>query len=326
MRTFMIYLVLLGAVIVGSNRVLYASEPIIIAHRGASGYRPEHTLGAYKLAIDQGADFIEPDLVMTKDGHFVARHDIYLSETTDIASHPEFETRKRTIKNKTDWFVFDFTLAELKTLRAIQPRSNRGTEFDGVETIPTLLEIVDLVREKANHGQKVGLYVELKRPDIFMGMSDNFEEMFVRSLQRIHDENIPLIFQCFSTDFTMSFSSQTDIPTILLVEGIKNDVTGWYEPEVSIEPYLGKVWGFGLDKALLVTKDGHPSGVIEKIHAAGGVVHVWTIRNDQVPKMFNQVEDELKVLFAMGVDGIFADYPDTAVTVRDNAVAYGKGF
>jgi glycerophosphoryl diester phosphodiesterase len=143
-------------------------QPIVIAHRGASGYLPEHTLEAYKLGIEQGADYIEPDLVLTKDGHFVARHDIYLSTTTDIEGRPEFANRKRTINDKEDWYVFDFTLAELKTLFAKQPWEGRDQSHNGKYRIPTFEEIFALVTaHNSNNEKKVGLYPEMKQPSVF---------------------------------------------------------------------------------------------------------------------------------------------------------------
>jgi glycerophosphoryl diester phosphodiesterase len=139
-------------------------EPIVIGHRGASGYRPEHTLASYRLAADLGADFIEPDLVSTSDGVLVARHENEISGTTDVAEHPEFAGRQttKTIDGQeiTGWFTEDFTLAELKTLRAVEriPELRPdNTAFDGTEAIPTLQEIIDLAREEG-----VGIYPETK--------------------------------------------------------------------------------------------------------------------------------------------------------------------
>ncbi len=147
-----LFKVFLAMVAVGASVQVVAEEPIVIAHRGASGYLPEHTLEAYKLGIEQGADYIEPDLVMTKDGVLVARHDIYLSSTTNVASKPEFADRKRTIGDKTDWFVMDFTLDEIKTLRARQAFPGRDKSFDDLLEIPTLDEIVALVLENKRGG------------------------------------------------------------------------------------------------------------------------------------------------------------------------------
>lgn len=147
---------------------------IVIAHRGASGYRPEHTLEAYRLAIRQGADFIEPDLVATRDGVLVARHENEISGTTDVASHPEFASRRttKTIDGipLTGWFTEDFTLAELKTLRAKEriPAIRPGnTRFDGLYTVPTLAEVIALVKRESRNGRRIGIYPETKHPTYF---------------------------------------------------------------------------------------------------------------------------------------------------------------
>ncbi len=151
-----------------------ARGPIVIAHRGASAARPEHTLAAYRLAIEQGADFIEPDLVLTRDGHLVARHENALGDTTDVADHPRFAARRTTKRidgvEVTDWFSEDFTLAELRTLRArerLPALRPANTRWDGTQTIPTLVEIIALVRETAAAGRAVGIYPETKHPTFF---------------------------------------------------------------------------------------------------------------------------------------------------------------
>ena len=321
MRVLLLGLALTFVSLVGGEHMVQANEPIVIAHRGASGYRPEHTLMGYELAIEQGADYIEPDLVVTKDGHLVARHDVYLSSTTDIAEHPEFADRKRTLQGVTDWFVSDFTLAELKTLRAVQPRPERGTDYDGLGAIPTLDEIVALVLAKKTANKSTGLYIELKRPDVFEAAHAGFEVGFLKKLEAIRASGIPLYFQCFDADFTLRIAAKTDIPTVLLLAGVEDESTGWVKPEVSLVDYLGKVEGFGINKALLIDKDGASSGFIERVHASGGLVHIWTVRNDQLPKTFDRVEDELMMLFGAGVDGVFADFPDTAITARDTFIA-----
>ncbi|MEX0299261.1 MAG: glycerophosphodiester phosphodiesterase family protein [Kordiimonas sp.] len=295
-----------------------AVQPIVIGHRGASGYLPEHTLSAYSLAIEQGVDYIEPDLVMTKDGVLVARHDIYLSTTTDVASRPEFSNKKRIFEGKEDWFVFDFTYDELAELRAVQPWKSRSAEFDGAEGIPTLKDIAELVLQHNKDGREVGLYIELKRPDIFVDLKSGFTEYFLSELKTLDKRSIPLYFQCFDANFILDISSKTSIPLILLVGGKRDNVTGWFSPDVDFELFYSKVAGFGLNKALLINKDGTSSGVLERIKRTGLQTHVWTIRNDQVPSMFHTVQQELKLLYSMGVDGVFADFPDTAVQVRQS--------
>jgi glycerophosphoryl diester phosphodiesterase len=321
MRFLVVAAMLVGSVgmqattAVGEDPIV--TEPIVIAHRGASGHRPEHTLAAYELAIEQGADFIEPDLVLTKDGVLVARHDVYLSSTTDVSSRLEFADRKRTLDGKDDWFVFDFTLAELKTLRAVQPRALRPTDYNGQFQVPTLDEIVALVQEKAEAGQKVGLYPELKRPDIFAKVSPDLLRQIISEMDKIENAGIPVIFQCFDVDFTLKFAANSDTPTVLLLGGVKNEATGWYEPDVDLADFKGKIEGYGINKALLVTADGSPSDFVARAHAQNQFVHVWTLRDDQIAKGFASIEEELMMIYSAGVDGMFADFPDTALKVRN---------
>jgi glycerophosphoryl diester phosphodiesterase len=139
-----------GAADTGHNRGM-ARTPLVIAHRGASGHRPEHTLESYRLAIEMGADFIEPDLVATKDGRLVARHEPDITQTTDVAERPEFAGRRRSVTiddvPHTGWFTVDLTLEELRSLRAVQPRPYRSKEFDGLFQVPTLEEIIALAKE-----------------------------------------------------------------------------------------------------------------------------------------------------------------------------------
>ncbi|UTW57302.1 hypothetical protein KFE96_10580 [Kordiimonas sp. SCSIO 12603] len=293
-------------------------DTIVIAHRGASGYMPEHTLEAYKLAIEQGADYIEPDLVMTRDGHLVARHDGYLSTTTNVADHPEFADRKRTIQGKTDWFVFDFTLEELKTLRTKQPRVSRGKQFDGQGTIPTIDEIVALAEGYKGKRKPVGLHIEMKRPDAFKQIDSELDKTLAALFSEISSKDIPLFFQCFDGNFLLKVGEISDVPLVMLIGGKPNMEGDWYELDIALEPFAGRVAGFGLNKALLVNKDGSATDIIDRAHSMGAVVHVWTVRNDQLHPMFKTVEQELKALYSMGVDGVFTDFPDTAISVRNS--------
>ena len=161
-------------------------EPIVIAHRGASGDRPEHTLAAYQHAIELGADYIEPDVVSTKDGVLVARHENEIGGTTDVASHPEFAARRttKTIDGvpTTGWFTEDFTLAELKTLRAkerLPALRPANTVFDGLYEVPTLQEVIDLAKR-----EHVGIYPETKHPTYFDSIGLSLEEPLVATLKR----------------------------------------------------------------------------------------------------------------------------------------------
>lgn len=294
-----------------------AKDPIVIAHRGASGYLPEHTIEAYRLGIEQGADFIEPDLVMTRDGVLVARHDIYLSSTTNVASKPEFADRKRTLGGKTDWFVMDFTLAELKTLRARQPFQGRDRSFDDQLEIPTLEEIHALVMESAASGRMVGLHIEMKRPDLFkQAVAPDLAMQLSNELKTLKNDGIPLYFQCFDGSFVREIAPLTDAPVVLLVGGKFNTENRWFDLDISLTEYYDVADGFGLNKALLFDASFRPNGLVERLHRAEKIVHVWTVRNDALPEGFQSPEQELALLFSTGVDGLFTDFPETAIKYR----------
>ncbi len=318
MKFVFAFLIVSISILSGTQNAVTAEEPIVIAHRGASGYLPEHTLEAYALAIEQGADYIEPDLVLTKDGYLVARHDAYLSSTTNVADLPEFASKKRMFMGKEDWFVFDFTLDELKRLRARQPRVSRGTEFDNTAEIPTIEEIIELVEGYKEKGSDVGLYIEMKRPTAFMKIAPNLDKKLINLFGEISIKNIPVYFQCFDGNFLFKISEQSSVPLVLLIGGKMDDASGAIKLGVDIEHYTGRIAGVGLNKALLFNTDGTVSDVLAKVRKLGMKAHIWTVRNDEVPSMFNNVEQELKKLYSMGVDGIFTDFPDTAISIRNS--------
>lgn len=296
----------------------FADGPIVIAHRGASGYLPEHSLEAYKLGIEQGADFIEPDLVMSKDGFLVARHDIYLSTTTNVANHPEFADRKRTIGDHTDWFTMDFTLAELKTLRVRQAFDGRDKSFDDQLEIATLDEIIELVLHQKAAGKTVGLHIEMKRPALFKASLDtDLASVLSDKMAMLRATGIPTYFQCFDGEFVREIAPLTDVPVILLVGGKANPQSQWIDLDVTLEDYYSVADGFGLNKALLFNADMKSSGVVEKLHIAEKLVHIWTVRADALPKGFQSMEQELKLLFDAGIDGFFTDFPDRGVAFKN---------
>jgi glycerophosphoryl diester phosphodiesterase len=299
---------------------LTGAQPVIIAHRGASGLLPEHTLEAYALAIDQGADFIEPDLVLTRDGHLVARHDRELGRTTDVSDRPDFAAR-RTLKpggDRPDWYVEDFTLAELGTLRARQAFPGRPTDHDGRYRIPTFDEVLALVRERSEAlGRPIGVYPELKHPDFFAGLGLDFVTPLLRSLadHGFGGPDLPVFIQSFEPQALLDLRERTDLPLVMLLV----DVDG--APNVPLEMAARFADGVGPAKSLLVDmKTGRPSGLVAKAHRLGLLVHPWTVRDDYVAPGFDGAEGELRAMFALGVDGVFADFPATAVAIRNQFV------
>ncbi|HEX2013381.1 MAG TPA: glycerophosphodiester phosphodiesterase family protein [Roseateles sp.] len=215
---------------------LEGQKPLIIAHRGASGYLPEHTLEGYAKAIELGANYIEPDLVMTKDGVLVARHEPTIGATTNVASIAAFANRKttKTVDGvaTTDWFVEDFTLAELKTLRAVQPRANRPQQYNGQFQIPTLDEVIALAKAKSlETGRTIGIYPELKHSTYMQGVSQSlglsktyFEDKLVSTLHAAYGNtgNAPVFIQSFEVGNLQYLNTRTDIKLVQLVDA--NDV------------------------------------------------------------------------------------------------------
>ncbi|TXR37994.1 glycerophosphodiester phosphodiesterase [Ectopseudomonas mendocina] len=330
-----------------------ASAPLIIAHRGASGYAPEHTLAAYALAILQGADYIEPDLVMTRDGQLVARHDNELGLTTDVAQRPEFAERKRTQTvdgvSLEGWFSEDFTLAELKTLRAIEriPQQRPGnTRFDGQFEIPTLQEIIDLAKRlEASQQRVIGLYPETKHPTHFQRLNLAMEEPLLATLKRngYDSAEAPVYIQSFEVDNLQKLSKLTAIRLVQLlwVEGQPYDqqVLGsglGYQQMITPEGLKNiarYASGIGPEKGMIIPRDTtgnltEPTSLVRDAHAAGLKVHPYTfraenaflptrLRSGDVPSDRGDIDAELRAFLATGIDGLFIDQPDISVRLRE---------
>ena len=326
-----------------------AVRPIVIAHRGASGTRPEHTLEAYRLAIAEGADFIEPDLVMTSDGQLVARHENEISGTTDIGAHPEFAARRttRTIDGTavTGWFTEDFTLAELRTLRARerlpQLRPATAAAHDGKYAIPTLAEILTLAAaETARTGRRVGIYAEIKHATYFAGRGLAMERPLVRALGRAgyRSATDPVFIQSFEIGNLQSLHRLTRIRLVQLMagEGGPADRTGLRYAAMATPAGLKAVARYaqaiGVDKDMIVPRaaDGRsqaPTSLIADAHAAGLRVHAWTFRSENAflpaelqraggPAAHGDAAAEYRHFLALGVDGLFSEFPREAVAAR----------
>ena len=321
-------------------------DVLVIAHRGASGERPEHTLAAYERAIDQGADYIEPDLVPTKDGVLVARHENEISGTTDIASRAEFADRRTTKTidgiEITGWFAEDFTLAELRTLRARErlPALRPGNaHFDGLWQVPTFAEVVALVRAKeAETGRRIGLYPELKHPT-FLLESEGIDsvELLLRELEVAEiGPGDPIFLQSFEIAPLERLAQRSDYKLVQLMtaEGGPAD-----QPETryadmvtmaGMERIADYADGVGADIRMVLEIDGTPSGLVTAAHAAGLEVHAWTLRKENafLPPPLRRGEGDgargcpeqlWTLLTRAGVDAIFTDDPAIGVAARDGA-------
>ncbi|MDT5042122.1 MAG: glycerophosphoryl diester phosphodiesterase [Actinoplanes sp.] len=322
-------------------------RPLIIAHRGASGYRPEHTLESYRLAIRTGADYIEPDLVSTRDGVLVARHEHEISGTTDVAAHPEF-ARRRTTKT-TDgetaagWFTEDFTLSELRTLRAIErlPRVRpQNANFDGRFEIPTFDEILDLARVEGERlGRPIGVYPETKHPSFFAGVGLALEEPLLATLRRhgLDSADAPVLIQSFEVGNLVDLAARTRVRLIQLLDstGAPVDRAAPYRQMASADGLAviaEYAYGIGAHKDLVAPRraDGSlqpATSVVDDAHAAGLAVHAWTFRAENRflpleyrigadPNSRGDIISEYEVFLRLGVDGLFTDHPDTLAAAR----------
>lgn len=317
------------------------SSPIVIAHRGASGQRPEHTLAAYDLAIREGADVIEPDLVPTKDGHLVARHENEISGTTDVAAHPEFADRKRTKtidgQTETGWFTEDFTLAELKTLRARERLPQlRSTAYDGQFQIPTLEEIIALAKQRSKElGRTIAIYPETKHPTYFASIGMGTDAPLVAALDKAgwKTADAPVFIQSFEVNNLKHIKTMTGIRLIQLVAGEggpADDAAPSYAAMMTPEglrQVATYAWGIGPDKAML-WKGDTPTTLVADAHGAGLRVHPWTYRAENVfvrpafrrgedPKAHGDVAGEIRAALGQGIDGFFTDFPQIGVDTRN---------
>ena len=300
--------------LVGLPEETRADDVIVIAHRGASGYFPEHTLAAYHLAMEQGADFVEPDLVITKDHHLVCLHDVTLGRTTNVAEMDEFRERKRTVNDRHDWFVSDFTLSELKKLRTRQSYKGRSKIHDDSYEIPTFVEMIDLVHKyEQTSGRKVGIYPELKAPQFFEGI--DFPKLVLDTLKtkKLGDAADRIYLQSFDESTLRQLDSMTDLPLVMLLR--PRSRTEPDEPNIPLKTVAEFADAVGAHKFLVLGYTGRNTGFIAEAGALGLPVHVWTVRDDQLHPAFDDIEAEISALVSAGTQGLFTDFPDTAVNL-----------
>ncbi len=331
----------------GSWRTLDGKAPLVIAHRGASGYRPEHTLASYTLAIEMGADYIEPDLVATSDGRLVAQHEPLLDDTTDVKSRPQFAHRRTTRmldgKSVTGFFASDFTLAEIKQLRAVQSNAARSKEHDGRYEIPTFEEILDLAeRESAKRGRTIGIYPETKHPSFHLDLELPLEERLLDALRKrkLDRADGPVFIQSFESANLQYLRGKTKLPLVQLLDdgALQYDASGKRIVGVKIPQYNDKRGGVPPQSLEDVAKYANAIGpwkrqimrdvgaqqllqttLIEQAHAVGLRVHTYTFRSEPAtlaPEYRNDPQLEYRQFYALGIDGVFSDFPDVALAAR----------
>lgn len=335
-------------------------KPIVIGHRGASGYIPEHTLTSYFVAVQQGADFIEPDLVSTKDGVLIARHENEIGGTTDVAAHPEFASRKttKTIDGRSveGWFTEDFTLAEIKTLRTrerlpkLRPANIR---LDGQFEIPTFDEILSLVRAlermRGPEAPRIGIYPETKHPSYFRSIDLPLEGPLLRTLKRwgYRGKDAPIFIQSFEVANLQALRKKTQIRLVQLMEasGAPFDFVARGDKrtyaDLATQEGLREVALYadavGVEKSMVIPRDRDnalltPTSLVNHAHSVGLKVHIWTMRaeNNFLPKFFASSDDpaaignlsgEIAAYLTTEIDGFFSDHPDIAVKARDAYLA-----
>ncbi|WP_439384725.1 glycerophosphodiester phosphodiesterase [Amycolatopsis lexingtonensis] len=324
-------------------------DPVIIGHRGAPGYRPEHTLASYELAYRMGVDWVDVDLVPTKDGQLVARHEPEIGGTTDVAKHPEFANRKKTVVldgvSTTGWFTQDFTLAELKTLRAVERiPANRphNTLYNGRYQIATFQEVLDLTKRLGRELHRtLGTYPEVKHSTFFSSIGNPTEPKLVSILKRngLDRPDAPAIIQSFEVTNLIELHKQVRTPLLQLTsasgapadfvaKGDKRTYADLVTPQglrevAKYAKYLGP------DKAQVIPRDkndnlGAPTALVADAHKAGLKVQPYTFRNENPflpanlrssaePDAYGDVFTEESAFLKAGVDGFFADQPDTAL-------------
>ena len=325
-----------------------APRALVIGHRGASGYRPDHTLESYRLAVEQGADVVEPDLCITKDGVLIARHENDISDTTDISKHSEFASRKttKTIDGKaiTGWFCEDFSLAELKTLRC-RGRSRESKRYDDLYPMVTFQEMIDFVRKlEKEKGRSIAIYPETKHPSYFRRIGLPLEDRMLDILVKngYQGKSAACLIQSFEVANLKALRPRTKICLMQLIDaqgapqdfvesGDKRTFADMITPGglAEIAKYAD---GVAVNKKLMIplTADSHlgqPTSLIKDAHKAGLLVHGWTYRaeNQFLPVEFRRGDDpqglgdlagETRRFFDAGIDGVFCNHPDQGVAGR----------
>jgi glycerophosphoryl diester phosphodiesterase len=364
MRVLFLVVAVMAALIApaaASARGIDEEHPLVIGHRGIGGYLPEHTLPGYALAIKAGADYIEPDLVSTKDGRLIARHEPDITNTTNVKDHPEFASRKRTATidgaEYEGWFASDFTLAEIKTLRAVQPFADRPQRFNGRYRIPTFEQVIALAKRYSRRtGRRIGIYPETKHPTYHRALGLPLEGRLLRALRRAgwDRRRAPVFIQSFEQSNLIALNRRTNVRLVQLIDANDVNPDGTldytapydrpYDWTVSGDPtLLARTFGFfatdeGLDEVrryadgigpwkpyIQTTIGASPTlppatDLVQRAHQRGLLVHPFTFRNEQrylAPPYGGNPINEYLHFYELGVDGVFTDFADTAVMARE---------
>lgn len=320
--------------------------PIIIGHRGASGERPEHTRAAYTLAIEQGADYIEPDIVVSKDGILIVRHENNITQTTNVSTKPQFESRFTTKvidgKEESGWFTEDFTYRELKSLRAkerLDELREPNRDYDNEYAILSFEEFLKLVqRLEQRTGRVIGIYPELKHPSYFKSIGLPQEELLLKQLAIFgyHDASDAVFIQSFEVGVLEKLSETTDIRLIQLIgeEGTPPDQPNLNFADMVTPAGLRRIAeyaaGVGVHKSYVIDRNilgrmDVPTDLVKNAHANDLLVHGWTFRAENYflpegmksslnPSERGDMSAEIKAYRDAGVDGFFTDHPDLALT------------
>ncbi len=331
-----------------NSKILNSSKtiPLILGHRGACGYRPEHTLASYELAINMGADYIEPDVVSTKDGVLVARHENEISLTTDVAvKFPNLKRSKVVDGNKIEgWFIEDLNLAELKTLRAKERLNTRDQSFNGLYEIPTIEEIIKLVQSKENELHRtIGIIPETKHPSYFSSLGLPLEKRLLELLKKYGYErpNSPIIIQSFEISNLERLHKDSPYKLMQLIDDpelhpFDQVLKNGGDSSKAIK-YIEMLSDKGLEsikkyaqivspaKRMIVLQDpatktlNAPNDLIDRSHRAGLLIMPYTFRNDKeylAPEYNGNPNTEYIEFFDLGVDGLFTDFSGSAVQAR----------
>lgn len=297
-------------------------KPVIIAHRGASGYYPEHSGAAYEHAIAMGADFIEPDLVFTADGHLICRHDRYLGTTTNVADHPEFADRRVRKPGNIipQWYAEDFTLADIKTLRCRQAWPSRTNEYDDQFEVLTFEELLSLINQHAKGLERpVGVCPEIKHAPDMLALGYDFLPISFETIAKngFGTDQRPVFFQSFDPPTLRRARSMTGLPLTQLIHN--EDVNfGAVRPSSLAEDAADYADVIAPHKSLVIGTDGQDTGFVDRCHDMDKLVHVWAFVSEFIGPGFATMEDEIQAHLDLGIDGLFSDFPDRAFNVRNS--------